>query len=72
MNALDPSSSDLAVLLYGDCDFRVVQPGRYVLCAVSSAKIPLEGLRYWNADRQEAYASAKEALVRYREVGIGA
>ncbi len=70
MNAFDPQSSDLAVLQYGDGDFRVVRPGRYVLCAVSGAKIPIEALRYWNADRQEAYAGPKEALERYRTVGI--
>ena len=70
MNALDPQSSDLAVLHYGDGDFRVVRPGRYVLCAVSGVKIPIEALRYWNASRQEAYAGPKEALERYRQVGI--
>ncbi|RYG02998.1 MAG: DUF2093 domain-containing protein [Caulobacteraceae bacterium] len=70
MNAFDPHASDLAVLDYGDGDFRVVKPGRYVLCAVSGAKIPLEALRYWNPERQEAYASPKEALARYREVGV--
>ena len=70
MNALDPSSSDLAVLRYGDGDFEVVRPGRFVLCAVSGVKIPLEALRYWNPERQEAYASPKEALARYREIGI--
>jgi hypothetical protein len=72
MNALDPQSSDLAVLQYGDGDFRVVRPGRYVLCAVSGAKIPLEALRYWNATLQEAYATPAEALQRYKDVGNGA
>lgn len=70
MNALDPSSSDLAELRYGDGDYMVVKPGRYVLCAVSGVRIPLEALRYWNPERQEAYASPKEALARYREVGV--
>ena len=67
MNALDPQSSDLAVLQYGDGDFRVVRPGRYVVCAVSGAKIPLEALRYWNASLQEAYAGPAESLTRWRE-----
>jgi hypothetical protein len=70
MNAFDPSSTDLAVLQYGDGDFHVVKPGRYVICAVSGVKIPLEALRYWNPERQEAYASPKEALQRYKEVGV--
>jgi hypothetical protein len=71
MNALDPKSNDLAVLQYGDGDFRVVRPGRYVLCAVSGVKIPLDALRYWNASLQEAYAGPKEALQRYKEAGNG-
>jgi len=70
MNALDPSSSDLAELRYGDGDYLIAKPGSYVLCAVSGVRIPLEALRYWNPERQEAYASPKEALARYREVGI--
>jgi hypothetical protein len=72
MNALDPQSSDLAVLQYGEGDFRVVRPGRYVLCAVSGVHIPLEALRYWNASLQEAYAGPTEALKRYKDVGNGA
>ncbi|MCA6332292.1 MAG: DUF2093 domain-containing protein, partial [Phenylobacterium sp.] len=43
---------DLAVLHYGDGDFTVVRPGRFVLCAVSGVKIPLEALRYWSAVQQ--------------------
>ena len=72
MNALDPKSNDQATLQYGDGDFRVVRPGRYVVCAVSGVNIPLEALRYWNADRQEAYAGPKEALARYQKTGSGA
>ncbi len=67
MNAFDPNA-DLAQLRYGDADFQVVRPGRYVLCAVSGAKIPLDSLRYWNADLQEPYASPKEALQRFQEL----
>lgn len=71
MNAFDPnlaSQSDLAELRYGDAEFRVVRPGRYVLCAVSGVKIPLEALRYWNPALQEAYAGPKEALQRFKEL----
>jgi len=46
---------------YGDGDFTVVKPGRFVRCAVSGKPIPLEGLRYWSAQRQEAYAGPAEA-----------
>jgi hypothetical protein len=67
MNAFDPNASDIAELRYGDGEFRVIRPGRYVLCAVSGKKIPLEALKYWDPEHQEAYAGPKEALARFRE-----
>lgn len=69
MNAHDRdfASQDLATLHYGDGEFAVLKPGRYVLCAVSGVKIPLEQLRYWSAALQEAYASPADALQRWRE-----
>lgn len=63
MNAHDPSAGP-ATLHYGDGDFAILKPGPYVLCAVSGHPIPLEALRYWSAERQEAYAGAGEALSR--------
>lgn len=71
MNALDPNASDIATLRFGDGEFSVVRPGRFVLCAVSGMKIPLEALRYWNPQTQEAYAGPKEALERYRALEAG-
>jgi hypothetical protein len=52
------SSENAATLLYGPNGFRVIRPGHFVLCAVSGARVPLEELRYWSVDLQEAYASA--------------
>jgi hypothetical protein len=71
MNAHDPdfAGTELAKLHYGDGDFAVLKPGRYVICAVTGVKIPLEALRYWSAARQEAYASSTEAVSRWRETG---
>ncbi len=43
--------------------FRVLSPGDHVLCAVTGETIPLDQLKYWSVERQEAYASA-EASVR--------
>ena len=60
-------ANDLAKLHYGDGDFAVLQPGQYVVCAVTGAKIPLEALRYWSPELQEAYATPKEALKRWQE-----
>lgn len=59
------SSSDRqAMLFYQPNGFRVLSPGSHVICAVSGAEIPLEALRYWSTERQEAYASAELATRR--------
>ena len=67
MNAHDRNLGDLAKLHYSDGEYAVLRPGRYVLCAVSGQKIPLEQLRYWSAELQEAYAGPAEALKRWQE-----
>jgi hypothetical protein len=69
MNAHDRNlaGAEIAKLHYADGDYAVVRPGRYVICAVTGQKIPLEQLRYWSAERQEAYAGPTEALQRWRE-----
>ncbi len=59
------SSSDKpAVLQYGPNGFRVIRPGKYVECAVSGEPVPLEELRYWDVERQEAYSSCENATRR--------
>jgi hypothetical protein len=55
------SGESAATLVYGPNAFRVVRPGRFVLCAITGEAIPLEELRYWSAERQEPYASAEIA-----------
>lgn len=42
--------------------FRVLSDGDHVRCAVTGQKIPLEALRYWSVERQEAYADAEASL----------
>ena len=42
--------------------FRVLTPGDHVLCAVTGQPIPLDDLRYWSVERQEAYASVEAAV----------
>lgn len=71
MNAHDPAGADIAKLHYGDGDFAVLKPGRYVICAVTGQKVPLEQLRYWSAELQEAYAGPGEALQRWKETHAG-
>ncbi|MFN3228964.1 MAG: DUF2093 domain-containing protein [Asticcacaulis sp.] len=68
MNKFDPTTGGQAVLQYSDADYTVMRPGSFVLCAVSGKPIPLEVLRYWNPVQQEAYASPKEALIRWKQL----
>jgi len=44
--------------------FRQLSAGDHVLCAVTGVQIPIDVLRYWSAERQEAYASAEIATKR--------
>jgi hypothetical protein len=72
MNKMDRDlrPQGLAELEYLDGEYRVVRPGSYVVCAVSGINIPLEALRYWNVDLQEAYATPALALQRFQERGL--
>ena len=53
-----------ARLRYLDGDLQVLETGDYVVCAVTGRKIPLQALRYWSVDLQEAYANAEAASQR--------
>ena len=57
---------DIAAVRYGDGEFTVQRPGRYVICAVSGKKIALDDLRYWSPVLQEAYAGPAQALARWQ------
>lgn len=59
----------LAEVEYLDGEYRIVKTGSYVMCAVTGAQIPLEALRYWSVDLQEAYATPAIALRRFQETG---
>ena len=64
MNAFDRDLDGPAQLHYGDGEYAVLKPGRYVVCAVSGRQVALDALRYWSVARQEPYAGAREALAR--------
>ena len=53
-----------ARLRYLDADLEMIEPGDYVVCAVTGRKIPLAALRYWSVDLQEAYVDAAAAAER--------
>ena len=58
-----PISAGEAEVTYLDAEYRVTRPGAFVRCAVTGAAIPLDDLRYWNVERQEAYASPEAVLL---------
>jgi hypothetical protein len=72
MNRMDREMrpQGLAELEYLDGELRVVKPGSYVICAVTGVHIPVDSLRYWSVDLQEAYASPGVALKRLQEKGL--
>jgi hypothetical protein len=65
LNKFGPSSQGEAKVEYLDGDFRVTSPGSYVRCAITGEHIPLDELKYWSVDRQEAYATPEAVLQRH-------
>jgi hypothetical protein len=65
LNKFGPSGHGEAQVQYLDGDFRVISPGSYVRCAVTDARIPLDELKYWSVDLQEAYAVPSAVLQRH-------
>ena len=63
-----PGEADVKYL---DGDFRVLRPGAFVRCAVTGMQIPLEELRYWSVDLQEAYATPEAVMQRQRAIYPG-
>ena len=59
------SGNGEAQVQYLDGEFRVTSPGTYVRCAVTDVQIPLDELRYWSVDLQEAYAHPEAVLQRH-------
>jgi len=56
-----------ATLVFGDGDYQVVSPGKFIRCAVTGEPIPLDDLRYWSVELQEPYANADISLRRTRD-----
>lgn len=64
MNKNSGPANGEAKLQYGPSGFRVLRAGNHVFCAMSGMPIPLDELRYWSVEHQEAYASAQLATER--------
>lgn len=58
-----------AKIHYLDGTFRMLSAGDHVRCAITGAIIPLDELRYWSVERQEAYADAAASLEAERRAG---
>ncbi len=69
LNRPDISNLQLAKLRYEASDFRVLSIGSHVLCAITGKAIPLDELKYWNAERQEAYIDAQASLEAEKKAG---
>ncbi|HWY61623.1 MAG TPA: DUF2093 domain-containing protein [Rhizomicrobium sp.] len=69
MNKMERDQGE-ARLRFLDGDYEVLQPGSYVVCAVTGTHIPLDALRYWSVDLQEAYATPAIATKRMQDKGL--
>src|SRR5437879_13859366 len=65
LNKFGPSGHGEAQVQYLDGDFRVISPGTYVRCAITDVRIPLDELKYWSDDLQEAYSVPTAVLQRH-------
>jgi len=66
-----PEPHGEAEVRYLDGEFRILRPGSFVRCAVTGRAIPLDELRYWSVDLQEAYSGPEAVLTRVKERPAG-
>jgi hypothetical protein len=52
----------LAKIKFLPNNFKIIEEGDHVICAISGKKISLDELNYWNVELQEAYYSYVEAF----------
>ena len=58
----------LAKIKYLPNNFKIIESGDHVICAVSGKPISIENLNYWNVDLQEPYFSYKEAFQKKEQL----
>ena len=58
----------LATIKYLPNNFKIIEDGDHVICAISGKKIYLDKLTYWNVELQEAYFSYVEAEKKREEL----
>tara|TARA_B100000214_G_C23789998_1_gene545416 strand:- start:226 stop:435 length:210 start_codon:yes stop_codon:yes gene_type:complete len=54
----------LAKIEYLENNFKIIEDGDHVICAISGKKISLDKLSYWNVELQEPYFSYVEASIK--------
>ncbi|MAY62062.1 MAG: hypothetical protein CML29_07605 [Rhizobiales bacterium] len=69
MNRFEGSGSRPAALKYLDGDIQVITPGNHVVCAVTGERIPLDELKYWSVERQEAYVDVNASFEAEKRAG---
>ena len=69
LNRINAGDSHQAKVRYLESDFQVLVPGTHVVCSVTEKTIPLDELRYWNWERQEAYVDAAASLEAEKRAG---
>lgn len=62
MNRFEGPGSAQAKIKYLDGDFQVITAGTFVTCAVTGAAIPLDDLKYWSVEKQEAYIDIEASV----------
>jgi len=67
----NPRMPNEARVRYLDGDYQVEAPGNFVRCAVTNTTIPLDELKYWSVELQEAYVDAAASLQRHKETLSG-
>ena len=66
-----PTSGSEARIRYDHADFQVLSSGNFVRCAVTNQAIPVDDIKYWSVERQEAYANVHASLKRHLETDKG-
>lgn len=62
MNRFEGPGSAEAKIKYLDGDFQILSAGAYVSCAVTGQVIPLDDLKYWSVEKQEAYIDVEASV----------
>ena len=65
---MNKNLNELAEIILEHGQFKFKKLGDYVECSISNQKIPIEELKYWNVDLQEAYFSHIEAHIKMEEL----